>query len=243
MKTQKFTLFTIFILFALNSAFAQIKVFSNNKVQVGPLWWQTYPVSEQFFINGDMYVNCYPAIGGLYFKNYNNTENSIVYDDPSLVPQHSNGAWLGTPTKQFYKIYSNEVFGNQILLFSDSSLKTNIHQLATDSSLHKILALKAYRYDYKLPNDNSNRTDTTIKNVIDTVTAKNNLRYLKENKNQIGLMAQELKTILPEAVKQDELTGNYSVNYIMLIPLLIESIKEQQKKIDQMQLEIAELKK
>jgi hypothetical protein len=55
-------------------------------------------------------------------------------------------------------------------------------------------------------------------------------------------MAQELGQILPEAVKVDEKNGTYSVNYIMLIPVLVEAVKEQQTKIAELEQKITELK-
>jgi Tfp pilus assembly protein PilN len=67
---------------------------------------------------------------------------------------------------------------------------------------------------------------------------KNNQRYLQQSSNQIGLLAQQVKDVVPEAVKTDEITGNYSVNYIMLIPMLIESIKKQQEQIDLLKQEV-----
>jgi len=47
------------------------------------------------------------------------------------------------------------------------------------------------------------------------------------------LLAQEVKKVFPELVKENE-KGELSVNYIGLIPVLIESIKEQQKQIDEL---------
>ena len=61
------------------------------------------------------------------------------------------------------------------------------------------------------------------------------------SKNQIGVMAQELKEVFPQLVKQDEKTQQLSVNYIGLIPILIESIKEQQKQIEELKLLVTQL--
>ena len=55
-------------------------------------------------------------------------------------------------------------------------------------------------------------------------------------------MAQELKTVLPSLVKTEEQTGNLSVNYIGLIPVLIEGIKAQQQQIEALKAEIELLK-
>jgi len=45
------------------------------------------------------------------------------------------------------------------------------------------------------------------------------------------LLAQEVETILPE-LKSEAEEGTKRVNYIALVPHLIESIKEEQKEID-----------
>ena len=55
-------------------------------------------------------------------------------------------------------------------------------------------------------------------------------------------MAQQIKTLIPEAVKIDEVTGKHAVNYTMLIPLLIESLKKQQEQINLLKQEIELLK-
>jgi hypothetical protein len=73
------------------------------------------------------------------------------------------------------------------------------------------------------------------------VDEKKRAALVSSGKNQIGFMAQELINIVPEAVKKDDSTGTYSVNYIMLIPILVEAIKEQQKLITELQLSIIDL--
>lgn len=52
-----------------------------------------------------------------------------------------------------------------------------------------------------------------------------------DNGLHIGFIAQELQSVLPEVVITDE-NGDLGVNYIEIIPLLTEAIKEQQNQID-----------
>lgn len=59
--------------------------------------------------------------------------------------------------------------------------------------------------------------------------------------NQIGFIAQEVEKVIPQAVIKDG-EGYYAMNYTMLIPVLTEAMKEQQKMIEQQQKEIDELK-
>nr|HPG31276.1 tail fiber domain-containing protein [bacterium] len=62
-----------------------------------------------------------------------------------------------------------------------------------------------------------------------------------EDKRQLGLIAQELEEILPEAVSTDN-EGYKSIAYSKIIPVLIEAIKEQQKTIDLLKIEIEKIK-
>ena len=54
-----------------------------------------------------------------------------------------------------------------------------------------------------------------------------------------GLIAQEVSNILPNIVKEDE-TGILSINYIEMIPLLIQAVKQQQTLIDELQQIVSE---
>lgn len=56
-----------------------------------------------------------------------------------------------------------------------------------------------------------------------------------------GLAADELKEVYPELVYEDA-NGNVSINYIEMVPLLVQSINEQRKEICQLRQEIEELK-
>jgi hypothetical protein len=58
---------------------------------------------------------------------------------------------------------------------------------------------------------------------------------------QYGFIAQELKKVMPELVKEDN-EGYLGVNYTMLIPVLTEAIKAQQQEIELMKQELASLK-
>lgn len=54
-----------------------------------------------------------------------------------------------------------------------------------------------------------------------------------DNKHQYGVIAQDIEKILPDVVSKDD-KGYYSVNYIALVPVLVEAVKEQQKQIDEL---------
>ncbi len=95
---------------------------------------------------------------------------------------------------------------------SDITLKQNI--VLIDQVLPSLLQLNAYRYDWK---------------------------YLNKDK-QIGFIAQEVREVYPELVKENE-KGILSVNYTKFVPLLLEAVKEQQTQIESLTSEIENLKR
>lgn len=97
----------------------------------------------------------------------------------------------------------NLIIDGTLMENSDRRLKKNIQPL--QSALHSINQLNGYTYNWK----GGDRSDGT----------------------QIGVIAQEVKTVLPELVSEDS-EGMLSVNYTSLVPVLIEAVKEQQIQLD-----------
>ena len=64
-----------------------------------------------------------------------------------------------------------------------------------------------------------------------------------EDNLQYGLIAQEVEKVYPGIVKNIDQNGYKGVDYVKLIPVLIESIKEQQKQIDEQRKMIEQLLK
>ena len=84
-----------------------------------------------------------------------------------------------------------------------------------------------------------------IKNGLDMVLHLGGYTYTWKdslNKNDIGVIAQEVESVVPLAVTTDSIAGYKKVYYTKLIPVLIEAIKEQQKAIIRQQVEIDTLK-
>ena len=59
---------------------------------------------------------------------------------------------------------------------------------------------------------------------------------------RIGFLAQDVQKDFPELVKTDQ-QGMLGVNYIGLIPVLLEAIKEQQEAIENLENEVKKLQK
>jgi hypothetical protein len=118
--------------------------------------------------------------------------------------------------------------GDITAYYSDDRLKTKLSNI--DNALSKVCSLSGFSY---------------VENDVARSLGYNN------NKQQIGVSAQQVQAILPEAVRlapvdmyTDPETGEISsksgenyltVDYSRLVPLLIEAIKEQQKKIEELE--------
>ncbi len=87
--------------------------------------------------------------------------------------------------------------------YSDERLKTNI--ITIENALSKVLSLRGVNYEWKNP--------------------ENDFPGVK-----IGLIAQEVKEIVPEVV--NEIGGVYGIQYAPLAALLVEAVKDQQAQID-----------
>jgi hypothetical protein len=219
---------TLALLFFATNLTAQIKVWNNNHVTMG--WANAAPI-EQLNIKGDFYLHpLNTTSGGFSFENYNNVgTGGVTFNEPILRPQFHMSMWLGNDASQLYRVYSRRLYQSQgagVWSFSDSRLKMNINPW-DESALSKLALIKAYRYDLD---------PAKFGNVPEEKMAL----LTKQGENQIGFLAQEIKTVFPEMVDVPE-EGYMAVNYGMLIPVLLEAIKEQQQLILELQVKVEAL--
>lgn len=97
------------------------------------------------------------------------------------------------------------------IFISDSSLKTEI--LPIQSSLNRLKLVNGYTYRFK-----------------DELSQDNKLRA--------GFLAQELEQVFPNLVDTD-LNQLKGVNYVELIPYLLEALKELNAKVDEMEVKFS----
>ena len=104
---------------------------------------------------------------------------------------------------------------NDVVAFatSDRRLKCNIKPI--ESALCKVIGVSGNTFDWK----------PLTKEEIQTIHGNSG--------RDVGVIAQEIESILPEAVTTRD-NGYKAVNYEKIVPLLIEAIKEQQKQIDEL---------
>lgn len=75
-----------------------------------------------------------------------------------------------------------------------------------------------------------------VDNALDTVKKLRGVEFVwvKNDKPSMGLIAQEVEQVIPYLVQED-LNGTKTINYTALIGVLIESIKELDAKVEQLQ--------
>ena len=118
---------------------------------------------------------------------------------------------------------------------SDKRVKTNVKVIP--NALDKILKVRGVTFDY-----NENAKEMGYLSTSDW-------KDKKKRDNHVGVIAQEIQKVLPEAVSPapidvDGKKGGYlTVQYDKLTALLIEGIKEQQGQIEELKKEIKEIKK
>ncbi|MFZ4520637.1 MAG: tail fiber domain-containing protein [Bacteroidales bacterium] len=143
----------------------------------------------------------------------------------SVTPAADNAVTLGNSSLRWTQVFAV----NGTISTSDARLKRNIS--AANYGLDAIMKLKPVSFTWK--ND-----------------------MIDQGKNHIGLLAQEVQKIIPEAVVDHEWketpdghnrvwteTENLGINYAELTPVLVKAIQEQQVVIEQLRLEIENLKR
>jgi len=130
--------------------------------------------------------------------------------------------------------FSGNVYSTGSFSSSDKNLKKNINPLS--GALKKVMQLQGVNYEWKSDSELS-----SIKKNSDKKD-ENSKSFNFPKGNQIGVIAQDVEKVLPELVLTDG-DGLKSVDYVKIVPVLIEAIKEQQKQIEKLTEEVEALKK
>ena len=218
MKTILKSTFLFCAIILSTSTYAQIKVINNGKVginQPSPLY--NLDVTGSIRLNGYVGINGVPAAG--YPLSVTSYYGQIVMIDPSTT---ANGSVIGASTDEINFWYSttnhNRVYASSFKTTSDSTLKRNIRSLP-GGALNKVLGLRPVSFKYK------DEPDT-----------------LNSGRQNIGLIAQEVEAVIPEAVSFNRVGNVKAIDYDMIIPVLIKAIQEQETLIESLQKEIKKLK-
>ncbi|MDR2963580.1 MAG: tail fiber domain-containing protein [Bacteroidales bacterium] len=152
-----------------------------------------------------------------------NWRYSGYFDGGRFVVMNGNVGIGKTPTLGMLDVAGN-IYANGSIVTSDERLKSNIKNVTNETE--KLYKLQGKSYTKTIA--------PTFEIINDSI--HNSIREKKYETEyfEYGYLAQELKEIFPELVSQDS-EGYYGVNYIALIPVIVEALKDQHKTIEKLQ--------
>jgi hypothetical protein len=209
MKKIKIYLFiNLFFYGAFYSCFSQIEIHDNGKVTMGGLP-SIRPICETFVngsANGDaMYVQhrnftAWSNAINVNLVDYSNCSyNLAVNNDPSVFYVYAGGS-----------TWNSWVYCNHVFYSSDSTLKKNIYRIP--NALGQLKKLNGYNFHYK--------SDVLIDKGVEKGKT-----IVSDTFMHAGFLAQEIQRIAPYAVTELK-NGKLGVDYIQMVPFLLEGIKE-----------------
>lgn len=132
-------------------------------------------------------------------------------DTNVLIPQARSFGLSRLSSGGVKQVYADNL-GNLTANFSDARMKKNIAAMENET-LKKVVQLKPIYFDW---------TD----DFIHPVTGKKiDVTSMRGSQREVGLIAQDVKTILPECVGNDE-DNILHIDYGKIVPVLIKSIQE-----------------
>jgi len=142
------------------------------------------------------------------------------YDGSQFVVRGDGNVGIGTTNPGSYKLYvAGTAYSTGGWQGSDIRFKKNIKPIG--SALDKVMNITPVSFNWK----------------IDEYPNKG-----FPNGTHYGVIAQEIEKVIPEVVREGP-NGEKAVSYTELVPILIESVKEQQFQIKSMQNETSEIRK
>jgi len=156
----------------------------------------------------------------------------VSFGGGEVTITHSSSGPTLAMTASYGNIVNLTVSGDITAFASDKRLKTNIEII--ESPIDKINKLSGFTYNW-----DKEKCEKA--------------GFIPKDEEQIGVFAQDVQSVIPQAVKpapfdtdgdgNSKSGDNYlTVQYEKIVPLLIECIKDQQKQIDELKKDIMSLK-
>ena len=123
-----------------------------------------------------------------------------------------------------------------VVNLSDIRLKENVQSLSKGGSsgctLENVLNMNVIKYNFKQKVvDESEFNEPDKERLAKEIAAAEERNKITASQIHFGLSAQELQEIYPELVVEGQ-DGNFGINYIELVPILIRSIQELKQELD-----------
>jgi hypothetical protein len=177
-------------------------------------------------------------------SNGGNTLN-LHYKDSSAVPINEATHQIslvtslaGGPDKRVAFFSSSALTTSEGFIVDNGKVGINVNE-STDTPLTYQLevsgSIRASQGVFANSDERLKDNINTIENALDKVDKLRGVEFnwTGDFDTQIGVIAQEVKEVLPEVVEQDNI-GHYQVNYSAIVPVLIEAIKELKNEIEEL---------
>ena len=165
---------------------------------------------------------------GVYGELSGNNTGTAIYGTIYQTTPQINGRYAGFFYGNAY--VTGTLTAGNLTTLSDARYKSNIQQIST-TALSKIASLNPVQYTMLSGNAialaNTEPTDTMTTMIMTT----SNEDLSQANQIHYGLLAQEVKELYPELVHEDS-AGVMSINYIELIPLLIQAVQDLSEQVN-----------
>lgn len=177
-----------------------------------------------------------------YWDDNNGTNKGLNFWKPypstndgnyKLFLKNNGNIGVGTGSPSFkLTVHGTIASYGTIVISSDRRLKSEVRPL--QSTMDKLSQLNGVAYRKYLPDLHINEIDTqgiTDEAKLNTIRDdQSNREELEQNENY-GFIAQELREVFPELVREDN-DGYLGIDYISLIPVMVEAMKELREEID-----------
>lgn len=228
-------IFMCALLFCQSILNAQIfRVTSESKVQIGYDAYATLSFGKcnhPQYNPGEWSIEYWEEYSGLNFWKPWPSANDGNF---KLFIKNNGNIGIGTGTPSYkLTVQGNIASYGTVFISSDRRLKSEIRPL--QSAMDKLSQLNGVSYKKHLPDLHLNEIDSRgITDEVKLNTIRNDNQSdndeLGQNENY-GFIAQELREVFPELVREDN-DGYLGIDYISLIPVMVEAMKELREEID-----------
>jgi hypothetical protein len=199
----------------------------------------TDPVTGKYYNNGEWEIDTNGGTGDeMGSLNFGKPWPSAYAGNYKLYLQVDGNIGIGKKNPAYKLDVAGDIAtSGQFFQSSDARLKSNIVPLTDKSSDIYKLSGKSYNKTMLPIVDERNKGIFNPDNI--SLTENKAQQAPKQSVTEFGFLAQDLKEVYPNLVRQNK-DGYYSVDYIGLIPIMVEALKEQKLQIESLQQQVVQ---